>query len=253
MSRLDGLVAIVTGAGQGIGRGIAARFVAEGARVLIMDTQRDALDDAVDEYGDAMRAFEGSISNELDVERAVADAVSWGGRLDVVVNNAAIADPDNGPPEKLELADWNKVIATNLTGTFLVSKHAIPHLRKQRGAIINLTSTRAYMSEKNNEAYSTTKAGLLGLTHALASSCGPEIRVNAIAPGWIATDAWKPRNERKEPKLRAVDHEQHLVGRVGRPEDIAALVAYLLSDEAGFVTGQDFIVDGGMSRKMIYV
>ncbi len=250
--RLEGLVAIVTGAGQGIGRGIAAWFVAEGARVLGVDAKRSALDDAVAEYGDAMRAFEGSIAKERDVERAIADVIAWGGQLDIVVNNAAIADPDNGPPDKLDLDDWQRVIDTNLTGTFLVCKHAIAHLRKRRGTIINITSTRAYMSEPNNEAYSTTKAGIIGLTHALASSLGPDIRVNAIAPGWIATDDWKPRAQRKEPELRKADHEQHLVGRVGRPEDIAGLCAFLASSEAGFITGQTFVVDGGMTRKMIY-
>ena len=133
-----------------------------------------------------------------------------------------------------------------------MSKHATPHLRAQRGTIINITSTRAFMSEPNNEAYATTKAGLIGLTHALASSLGPDVRVNAIAPGWIATDAWRPRGQRAQPELRDIDHAQHLVGRVGRPEDIAGLCAYLASSDAGFITGQVFTVDGGMTRKMIY-
>lgn len=250
--RLDGLVAVVTGAGQGIGRAIAARFVAEGARVLAMDTRKTALDDAVAEYGPAVRALVGSIADEADVKRAITDVIDWAGRLDIVVNNAAIADPENGPIERLSLADWDRVIATNLTGTFLVSKHAVPHLRERRGTILNISSTRALMSEPDNEAYATTKAGLIGLTHALANSLGPDIRVNAIAPGWIATDAWKPRNQRRPPELRDKDHAQHPVGRVGRPEDVAGLCVYLASSEAGFVTGQVFVVDGGMTRKMIY-
>jgi NAD(P)-dependent dehydrogenase (short-subunit alcohol dehydrogenase family) len=108
------------------------------------------------------------------------------------------------------------------------------------------------MSEPNTEAYSATKGGIVALTHALANSLGPDVRVNAIAPGWIATDAWQPRAERKQPELRKVDHEQHPVGRVGRPEDVAALAAYLASSEAGFATGQVFTLDGGMSTKMIY-
>lgn len=250
--RLDGLTALVTGAGRGIGRAIAARFLEEGARVAIFDADRVAAEDAADELGDQARAFAGSISDEKRVQRVIDDAVSWTGALDIVVNNAAIANPDNGPPDKLDLAKWRDVLDTNLTGTFVVSKLAIPRLRVRHGAIINLTSTRAFMSEPNNEAYAATKGGIVALTHALANSLGPDIRVNAIAPGWIATDAWAPRKERKQPELRDVDHQQHPVGRVGRPEDVAALAAYLASNEAGFVTGQVFTIDGGMTKKMIY-
>jgi len=250
--RLDGMVAIVTGAGQGIGRGIAARFVEEGARVVIVDTHKGALDDAVAEYGDGMHAYAGSVADEADARRAVADAIAWGGRLDILVNNAGIADPDAGPIEKLSLAAWQRFIDTNLTGCFLMAKHAIPALRTQRGSIINITSTRAFMNEPNNEAYASTKGGQIGLTPAPAGPPRPDIRVNAIAPGWIATDAWLPRSKRKQPDLRDVDHEQHPAGRVGRPEDIAGLCAYLASSDAGFITGQVFTVDGGMTVKMIY-
>jgi NAD(P)-dependent dehydrogenase (short-subunit alcohol dehydrogenase family) len=263
--RMSGLVAIVTGGGQGIGRAIAARFLEEGARVVIFDIDRHAADDAVAEYtpgesvavpdavrAQALRAEIGSAADEADIQRAIDATVRWAGRLDVLVNNAAIANPDNGPLERLALADWQRLIDTNLTGPMLCAKHAIGHLRAQRGTIINITSTRAYMSEPNTEGYSAAKAGLVGLTHALASSLGPAIRVNAIAPGWIATDAWKPRAQRKQPELRDVDHAQHPVGRVGRPEDVAALCAYLASNEATFVTGQVFTIDGGMTRKMIY-
>lgn len=250
--RLGGLVSIVTGGGQGIGRAITARFVEEGAHVLIFDVDRAAADDAADEYGDHARALAGSIANERDVERAIAAALAWRGQLDVLVNNAAIADPKSDPIDKLDLADWQRAIDTNLTGPVLCAKHAVPHLRKQRGTIINLTSTRAYMSEPNTEAYTTSKAGLVGLTHALANSLGPDVRVNAIAPGWIATDAWKMRSKRSQPQLRDVDHEQHPAGRVGRPEDVAGLAAYLASSEATFITGSVFTIDGGMLRKMIY-
>ncbi|HUS33055.1 MAG TPA: glucose 1-dehydrogenase [Kofleriaceae bacterium] len=250
--RLDGLTALITGAGQGIGRAIAARFVDEGAKVVLFDNNKRAVEDAADELGERTRAVTGSIADEAAAQHAVDAAVAFGGGLDIVVNNAAIADPDNGPPEALGLDKWREVIETNLTGTFVVSRAAIPQLRERRGAIVNLTSTRAFMAEPNNEAYAATKGAIISLTHALAMSLGPDVRVNAIAPGWIATDAWKPRNERKPPELRKVDHEQHPVGRVGRPEDVAALAAYLASSEAAFVTGQTFTIDGGMTVKMIY-
>jgi len=164
------------------------------------------------------------------------------GRLDALVNNAGLTGPDDGPLEKLALRDWNRRIGTNLTGAFLMAKHAIPHLRRTRGAIVNIASTRALQSEPDTEAYSASKGGLVALTHALANSLGPEIRANCVSPGWIAHQP-----------VRRKDHDQHPVGRVGRDQDVAELVAYLLSDAAGFVTGQNLVVDGGMTRKMIYV
>ena len=154
--------------------------------------------------------------------------------------------------ELLELGDWNRVIATNLTGVFLCSKHAVPLLRPGKGAIVNIASTRALQSEPHTEAYSASKGGVVALTHALAVSLGPDIRVNCISPGWIAVDAWQKSANRRPPTMRPEDHAQHPVGRVGSPEDIAALVAWLISPQAGFVTGQNFVVDGGMTRKMIY-
>jgi NAD(P)-dependent dehydrogenase (short-subunit alcohol dehydrogenase family) len=120
------------------------------------------------------------------------------------------------------------------------------------GSIVNIASTRALQSEANTEAYSASKGGVVALTHALAVSLGPDIRVNCISPGWIAVDDWKKSARRKQPVLRPEDHAQHPVGRVGHPEDIAALAAYLISSKASFITGQNFVVDGGMTKKMIY-
>jgi NAD(P)-dependent dehydrogenase (short-subunit alcohol dehydrogenase family) len=250
--RLQGRTAVVTGAGQGIGRAIAARFVEEGARVLILDVDRAAAEDAQAELGEMVSVEVGSVADEADVQRAIDAAVAWTGALDIVVNNAAIVDPHLGPAEQLTLAAWRRVLDVNLTGAFLMARAAAPHLRAAKGSIVNLASTRAFMSEPNTEAYAASKGGLVALTHALAVSLGPEVRVNAIAPGWIATDAWRPRGERRPPALRSVDHEQHPAGRVGRPEDVAALAAFLASGEAGFLTGQVLVLDGGMTRKMIY-
>jgi len=118
--------------------------------------------------------------------------------------------------------------------------------------VVNIASTRALQSEPHTEAYAASKGGLVALTHALAVSLGPAVRVNCISPGWIDTSAWQPRGQERTSALRPEDHAQHPAGRVGRPEDVAILCAYLVSDAAGFVTGQNFVIDGGMTRKMIY-
>jgi NAD(P)-dependent dehydrogenase (short-subunit alcohol dehydrogenase family) len=156
----------------------------------------------------------------------------------------------------MTLAEWQRRLSS-LHGAFLCSKHALPALRAQAadkagGAILNIASTRAWQSEPDSEAYAAAKGGLVAFTHALAISSGPGVRVNSISPGWITTDAWQAPARRRSPKLSRRDHAQHAVGRVGQPEDIGALAVFLLSDLSGFITGQDHVVDGGMTRTMIY-
>ncbi|MCW5843706.1 MAG: SDR family oxidoreductase, partial [Caldilinea sp.] len=192
------------------------------------------------------------VSDEPSVAQMVAAAVAWRGAVHGLVNNAGIANPGSTPVESLDLAAWNRMIGTNLTGVFLCTKHAVPHLRAGGGAIVNIASTRALQATPHTEAYSASKGGVVSLTQALAMSLGPTVRVNVISPGWIAVSDWKKRADRTVPDLRAIDHEQHPAGRVGTPDDIAAMAAFLLSDAAGFITGQNFVVDGGMTRKMIY-
>ena len=225
-------VALVTGGAQGIGRGIALVLTGQGWQVAVADVQRSS----------DFFYVRTDVASEPAVRACVRAVVKHFGRLDALVNNAGLTGPDDGPLEKLALRDWNRRIGTNLTGAFLMAKHAIPHLRRTRGAIVNIASTRALQSEPDTEAYSASKGGLVALTHALANSLGPEIRANCVSPGWIAHQP-----------VRRKDHDQHPVGRVGRDQDVAELVAYLLSDAAGFVTGQNFVIDGGMTRKMIYV
>jgi NAD(P)-dependent dehydrogenase (short-subunit alcohol dehydrogenase family) len=226
--------ALVTGAGRGIGRAIARLLEARGWRVVAADLRASP--------GGPGLFVRCDVSREPAVRACVRKAIERFGRLDALVNNAGIAGPVTGPVEKLALAEWNRRIGTNLTGPFLMAKHCAPHLRRARGAIVNIASTRALQSEPLTEAYAASKGGLVALTHALAMSLGPQVRVNCISPGWIAHD-----------KVRRKDHAQHPVGRVGRDEDIAEMVAFLLSQAAGFTTGQNFVVDGGMTRKMIYV
>ncbi|MFW6050034.1 MAG: SDR family oxidoreductase [Myxococcota bacterium] len=246
--------AAVTGAGQGIGRVIAGRLLDQGYRVALLERDRAALGEAEQLLGSRgeLLGIHCDVSSEDDVRFAFEQTVRSFGGLDALVNNAALTNPDTGPVEELALELWNAAIGTNLTGAFLCSKHAVPHLRMRQGAIVNVASTRALMSEPHTEAYAASKGGLVALTHALAISLGPDVRVNAVSPGWIDVSAHQKGSERYEAGLSPEDHAQHPVGRVGQPGDVAAAVSYLLSPEATFVTGQNLVLDGGMTRKMIY-
>ncbi|HSH08037.1 MAG TPA: SDR family oxidoreductase [Burkholderiales bacterium] len=247
-----GKCALVTGGAQGIGLATAARLAADGWQVAIADRDAEALQEARAAHR-GLQALPCDVSDEGAVMRCVADVVAAFGRLEALVNNAGITGATSGPLEALTLAEWNRRIGTNLTGVFLMAKHCAPQLRAAGGAIVNVASTRALQSEPNTEAYSASKGGVIALTHALAMSLGPAVRVNCVSPGWIDVRAWRKRARRDSTPLSAADHAQHTVGRVGKPEDVAALIAWLLSDEAGFVTGQNFVIDGGMTRRMIYV
>ncbi|MFS0827812.1 SDR family oxidoreductase [Pseudomonas phoenicis] len=246
---LNGRVALVTGAARGIGLGIAAWLICEGWQVVLGDLDRKRGSKVAKALGDNAWFITLDVAEEAQVRAAVSEVLGQFGRLDALICNAAVANPDNGPLETLSLAKWNRTLAINLTGPLLLAKHCAPYLRAHGGAIVNIASTRAQQSEPDTEAYAASKGGLVALTHALAVSLGPDIRVNAVSPGWI--DARDPSERRAEP-LADEDHAQHPSGRVGTVEDVAALVAWLLSRQSGFVTGQEFVVDGGMTRKMIY-
>lgn len=246
--------AVVTGGAQGIGRAIVERFLRDGLSVLIADLDEEACEETLADLQSLGKVNVDvcDVSDEQDVRRAVYSAIEHFGRIDVLVCNAGIPYP-GVPVTELTLEQWHRVIDVNLTGCFLCAKHAADHLRKTGGSIVTIASTRAIQSERNTEPYSASKGGIVALSHALAVSLGPRIRVNCISPGWIATGEWKKRSKRAIPELSEEDHAQHPAGRVGKPEDVASLAAYLVSEEAGFITGQNFIVDGGMTRKMIYV
>lgn len=248
-------VAAVTGGGQGIGKAVAMRLLGEGWAVILAEVDLEAGEEALAELQSLgqVRFVPTDVSDEGQVARAVEATLSAFGRIDGLVNNAGIAKAHGLPPEEFPLAEWERILAVNLTGPFLCARHCAPHLRATNGAIVNVASTRALMSEPNTEAYSASKGGVVALTHALAASLGPAVRVNCVSPGWIEVGPWKKRSARREPALTEADLAQHPAGRVGSPEDVAALVSFLLGPEARFVTGANFVVDGGMTRKMIYV
>ncbi|MFO8025708.1 SDR family oxidoreductase [Thiohalophilus sp.] len=246
---------LITGGAQGIGKGLADYFLRQKHNVVITDIDEEAMAACREEYAqftNQLLVQRCDTSREAEVRDAVLAMGDQFGQIDALVNNAAIADPETGPIEELELVQWERRLQVNLTGYFLVAKHTIPALRQTRGSIVNIASTRALQSEPHTEAYAASKGGVVAFTHALAVSLGPVIRVNCISPGWIATEEWQAPSRRKTPELSKSDRHQHPVGRVGFPADIAAMTDYLISDAAGFITGQDFVVDGGMSRKMIY-
>ena len=243
---------VITGGAQGIGKAMAQRFLKDGFAVVIADVDEEAGRETEAEYASlgTIRFIPTNVAYEKEVVHLVAEIVLAFGGVDVLINNAAISC--NRPVADLSLADWERVVVVNLTGPFLCAKHFAAALRKSHGTIINIASTRAMMSEPNTEAYSATKGGIVALTHALAASLAPDVRVNCISPGWIETGAWGKSAKRANPVHSAADKNQHWVGRVGTPEDIANLAAYLASDKSGFITGTNMVVDGGMTHKMIY-
>lgn len=245
-------IGIVTGGAQGIGKATAKRLLEKGMNVVIADVDDEAGAETVREYKHlgGIRYIRCDVSDEAQVQHLIDETARQYHSLDALINNAGISRFKSLDDATLE--DWNVVIGVNLTGTFLCSKYAAPYLRTARGAIVNIASTRALMSEPDTEAYAASKGGLVALTHALAVSLGPRVRVNCISPGWIEVGDWKKSGARRKPQHSERDRMQHPAGRVGVPEDVAALVDYLLSSEAGFITGSNFVVDGGMTRKMIY-
>jgi NAD(P)-dependent dehydrogenase (short-subunit alcohol dehydrogenase family) len=235
-------VVLVTGAAQGIGRATARQLLDEGWLVGAVDLPGPELAHAFGKQTRRVALIEDDIGDAAAAKRAVTTTIERFGQLDGVVSNAGIMI--RKPIRQLTIDEWRRVLDVNLTAAFTLAKAAEKPLRQTGGAFVSIASTRAQMSEPDTEAYAASKGGLVALTHALAMSLAP-VRVNCVSPGWIATKDYN--------KLRRKDHAQHPAGRVGRPEDIAGIVAWLLDGErSGFVTGANFTVDGGMTRKMMY-
>lgn len=245
--------AIVTGAAQGIGKALAQAFVGAGYQVMLADCHEALGRQTTQELAAPQRVsfHKTDVAEPQEVKSLVETTLQVFGALHVLINNAAIML--RTPPETLTHPEWNRVLAVNLTGPFLCAQAAASALRRSRGAIINIASTRALMSEPHTEAYSASKGGLVALTHALALSLGPEIRVNCISPGWIDVSGWGEKGVEGQEPLSAADHGQHPAGRVGTPEDVARAALFLADPANGFITGQNLLLDGGMTRRMIYV
>ena len=245
--------AIVTGGAQGIGRAISRVLLENDYNVAIAEIDSDAGREAEEELRDfgPVKFIQTDVSSEPAVIYLIEETVNWSGDISVLVNNAGVFLQKK--LIDLSSQDWDYIIGVNLKGPFLCSKYASPHLSLNHGSIINISSTRAMMSEPDTEAYSASKGGLVSLTHALALSLAPDVRVNCISPGWIETRDWKKWSNRMLPLHKEQEKAQHPVGRVGNPLDIANMVNFLVDPDNSFITGQNFVVDGGMTKKMIYI
>jgi NAD(P)-dependent dehydrogenase (short-subunit alcohol dehydrogenase family) len=234
MGRLDGRVALVTGAASGIGEACVSRFNAEGAVTVGLDLQHP--DRAVD------------VRDEDAVARVIADVVAEHGRLDVVVNAAGVAG--GGPVHQLEADEWDRVLDVNLKGTYLVCKHALVAMMEQRsGSIVNIASIEGIEGTEGGSAYNASKGGVVLLTKNMAIDYGRiGIRVNCICPGFIDTPMFRAVMELEAmAQVRERIREEHKLGRFGRPEEIASAALFLASDDASFVTGHALVVDGGFT------
>ncbi len=241
MNRFVGKTALVTGGRSGIGRAIAQRLRDEGADVYTAQRGQD------DDFPSFHTDFSDPDSPAQIIEQVAVDA----GQLDVLINNAGMMQ--EASIDDMSLADWQRNIMVNLTAPFLLIQAALPHLRKTKGSIVNIGSVEGLGSNPGHAAYCASKAGLHGLTRAVAVDHGSEgIRCNAVAPGWIDTDLNLDFiDSMDDPAAFRRDISRiHPVGRTGDPQEVAALVAFLAADEAGFITGQVYTVDGGRMAKL---
>ncbi|MGI8915947.1 MAG: SDR family NAD(P)-dependent oxidoreductase [Chloroflexota bacterium] len=249
MTRLRDKVAVVTGAGPGIGRAIPQLFAQEGARVTLVDIQTRAAEEtaaAIRQGGGEALVVRGDASNGDDWRMVVEQTVQAYGRLDILVNSASWTRAV--PAVDLEEADWDRSIAVTLKSVYLGAKHCIPEMRKVGGgAIVNISSANGLISNPSFAAYSAAKSGVIGLTRNLAIDYGlAGIRVNAICPGLIVNEQTEARMLADGAEARG-SRDPYLVGRWGRPQDVAFAALYLASDEAAFVTGSVLAVDGGLT------
>ena len=251
MKRFEDKVAIITGAAQGIGKGVAERLSAEGAAVVVADIDVERgrqTAEALTNTGGRALFIHTDVTDEAAVGHLIEETADQFGRIDILVNNAG-ASPRR-PLAELSLVDWRGLIDLNLTSMFLCARSTLPYLRKSAGAsIVNIASLHAFLTVPGLSAYAAAKGGVVALTRSMAIEFAPDVRVNAIAPGVIETEAWFNAVEDVE-AARQHRLKFHPVGRLGRPEDIAAAVAFLASEDAAFITGVTLPVDGGLTTQL---
>ncbi|RBW69087.1 3-ketoacyl-ACP reductase [Bacillus taeanensis] len=241
-------VVIVTGSANGIGKTAAIEYAKKGAKVVLADMDEEEAQKTLtaikEHHGEAI-FIPTDMRNPKEIETLIFKTKEVYGRIDILINNAGVSRWKS--PYELSVEEWDDIININLRGVFLCAREAAKVMRQnqQGGSIVNIASTRALMSEQHTEAYAASKGGIVALTHALAISLSEDqIRVNAISPGWIETGNYE--------ELREIDHKQHPANRVGTPLDIARACFYLTHPENDFVTGENIVIDGGMTRKMMY-
>jgi NAD(P)-dependent dehydrogenase (short-subunit alcohol dehydrogenase family) len=246
----DGKVAVVTGGAMGIGEAVAILLAERGASVAILDRDRTVAEKVAADLtarGLSARAYPTDVAKGEEVAAAVAAVLADFGQIDVVSNNAGIQR--YGTVETTSEAEWDEVINVNLKSVYLVCHHAIPHLRKTRGAIVNMASVQSFATQKSVAAYTTGKHGLIGLTRSMALDFAADgIRVNAVAPGSVDTPMLRAAialDDRPDALWKVVEN-MHPLGRIAQPREVAEAVAYLASPRASFVTGSTLVVDGGL-------
>ena len=256
--RVQGKAALVTGAGGGIGAACALALAREGAAVAVADINLDAARRTarqIEEAGGRAIALQVDLGDEASVTAMVEAAAQTLGGLDILHNNAAdtrLSGTRDMPVEKVDTGVWDDILRINLRGTMIASRAAIPHLRKRGGAIVNTSSNAALAGALSHSAYSASKAAINSLTQSIATQHGKEgIRCNAVSPGLIVTPATQDSYAASGVADIMLRHQ--LAPRLGRPEDIAAAVVFLASDEAAFITGQVICVDGGSLAHQPYV
>jgi NAD(P)-dependent dehydrogenase (short-subunit alcohol dehydrogenase family) len=245
MNRLEQRIAIVTGAGQGIGRAIALGLAREGVKVAIADVNEgsaNTVKNEIEASGGRALAIRTDVSNEKSVQAMVEKSLKEFLRVDILVNNAGIFP--TSPVEEMSEEDWDRVIGTNLVGAFLCARAVVPEFLEQgSGRIISVTSGRAFQGAKNGAHYAASKAGIIGFSKSLALELAPHgITVNVICPG--ITDTAQPRGHQTEEQIYA-QAQRIPLGRIGQPEDLVGPAVFLASDAAAFITGQTILVNGG--------